>query len=91
MNKVELASAMAEKTGESKKLMELAIRAFMESVSEELADGGSVRLIGFGSFDVVERAERKGHNPKTREEIIISAHKVPRFKAGKGLKDSVNN
>lgn len=90
MNKSELITSMAEKSGLSKKDVEKALSAFTESIQDALVNGEKVQLIGFGSFEVRERAERKGRNPKTREEMIIPASKAPVFKAGKALKDSVN-
>ncbi len=89
MNKSELVAAIAEKSELTKKDAEKALNAFIESVTEALADGERVQLVGFGTFEVRQRAERKGRNPQTREEIIIPASKAPVFRAGKGLKDSV--
>ncbi len=90
MNKSELITAVVEKTELSKKDAEKAIKAFEEVVTEELVKGGKVQLVGFGTFEVTERAERIGRNPKTKEEMIIEASKAPKFKAGKALKDAVN-
>ena len=90
MNKSELIAAVVEKTELSKKDAEKAIKAFEEVVTEELVKGGKVKLVGFGTFEVTERAERIGRNPKTKEEMIIEASKAPKFKAGKALKDAVN-
>ncbi len=90
MNKSELITAVVEKTELSKKDAEKAIKAFEEVVTEELIKGGKVQLVGFGTFEVTERAERIGRNPKTKEEMIIEASKAPKFKAGKALKDAVN-
>lgn len=90
MNKAELITSMAEKSGLTKKDAEKALKGFMESVEEALVAGEKVQLVGFGTFETKERAERKGRNPKTKEEIIIKASKVPGFKAGKELKESVN-
>lgn len=90
MNKSELIAAMAEKTGLTKKDTEKTLKAFEETVTEELTAGGKVQLVGFGTFDVTHRAEREGRNPKTEEKIIIPATKAPKFKAGKALKDYVN-
>lgn len=90
MNKSELITSMAEKSGLSKKDAEKALNAFTESIQDALVNGEKVQLIGFGGFEVRERAERKGRNPKTKEEMIIPASKAPVFKAGKALKDSVN-
>ena len=90
MNKSELVAAMAEKTGLTKKDTEKTLKAFEETVTEELTAGGRVQLVGFGTFEVTQRAEREGRNPKTEEKIIIPATKAPKFKAGKALKDYVN-
>ncbi len=90
MKKTDLISAIAKKTGLSNSNAKAAADAFIEVVAEELANGGSVQLIGFGTFDVQERPARKGRNPLTGEEITIKASKSPRFKAGKALKDKVN-
>ena len=75
----------------TKKEAEKAVNAFVESVEEALVEGDKVSLVGFGTFEVRERSARKGRNPQTGEEISISASKVPAFKAGKALKDSVGN
>lgn len=90
MNKSELIAAIAAKTGETKKSAEASINAFVETVTEALAKGDKVQLVGFGSFEVRKRAARKGRNPQTKEEIKIPASKAPVFKAGKALKDLVN-
>lgn len=90
MNKVELVDAIAKKTGLTKKDTEATVKAFVESVSDSLAKGESVQLVGFGTFDVGARAARTGRNPKTGESITIKASKCPKFKAGKALKDKVN-
>lgn len=91
MNKAELVANMAEKSGLTKKDAELALNAFMESVEEALTSGGKVQLVGFGTFDVRERKERTGRNPRNPEETInIPASKAPVFKAGKALKEVVN-
>ena len=89
MNKTDLISAMAEKSGLTKKDAEKALNAFEDAVTEALSKGEKVQLVGFGSFEVRERAERVGRNPQTQEEIKIPATKVPVFKAGKMLKDAV--
>ena len=91
MNKAELVTAMAEQTELSKKDVEKALKAFVDVVSSELANGGKIQLVGFGTFDVTERAAREGRNPQTGEPMQIAASKAPRFKAGKALKDAVNN
>ena len=90
MNKAELITAIAAKTGESKKSVETFISAFTDVVSGSLVKGDKVQLVGFGSFEVRKRAARKGRNPQTKEEIKIPASKAPVFKAGKALKDVVN-
>ncbi len=89
MNKTELAAAIAEKAELSKKDAEAALNAMVEAVTEALQNGDKVQLIGFGSFEVKERAARTGRNPKTKEAIEIPASKCPVFKAGKALKDQV--
>ena len=91
MNKSDLIAAMAAKTGETKKSAEAFVNAFTEAVSEALTKGDKVQLVGFGSFEVRERAARNGRNPQTKAEIRIPASKAPVFKAGKALKDLVNN
>lgn len=90
MNKGELVSAIAEQTGLSKKDSEAALNSFINIVSEELENNKKVQLVGFGTFEVRERAARTGRNPQTKEEIQIPASKAPAFKAGKALKDRVN-
>lgn len=90
MNRTELVAAMAEKTQLSKKDAEAALKAFIDVVSEEMQKGEKVQLVGFGTFEVSERAAREGRNPKTGETMTISASKSPKFKAGKALKDLVN-
>lgn len=90
MNKMELVSAMADKTGLSKKDAEVALKAFTDVVAEELKKGEKIQLVGFGTFEVSERAARTGRNPQTGKEMTIPASKSPKFKAGKALKDSIN-
>ena len=90
MNKGELVAAIANKTELTKADAEKALKAFIETVSEELKNGGKVQLMGFGTFEVVERGERTGRNPQTGEEMKIAASKAPKFKAGKALKDALN-
>ena len=90
MNKSDLVAAMAEKAEMSKKDAEKALKAFEEVVTNELANNGKVQLVGFGTFDVAERAAREGRNPQTGEAMPILASKAPRFKAGKALKDAIN-
>jgi len=90
MNKSELVSAMAEKAGMTKKDAEKALKAFEESVTEELSKGGKIQLVGFMSIEVVARKEREGRNPRTSEVMIIPASNTVKFKVGKTLKDAVN-
>jgi len=90
MNKTELVAAIAELSGLSKKDSEKALQAFETAVQDELVKGGKVQLVGFGTFDVAERAAREGRNPQTGEAMPIAASKAPRFKAGKALKDAIN-
>lgn len=90
MNKQELISSVAEKSGLTKKDSEKAVNAVFGSIEESLAKGDKVQLVGFGTFEVRSRAARKGRNPQTGAEIEIEAAKVPAFKAGKALKDSVS-
>ena len=90
MNKTELVAAMAEQTNLSKKDAEAALQAFIDVVSEELKKGEKVQLVGFGTFEVSERAAREGRNPQTGETMEIKASKTPKFKAGKALKDMMN-
>ena len=89
MNKTELVAAVAAKAGISKKDADAAVAAVFASVTDALVNGDKVQLIGFGTFEVKERAARTGHNPKTGEAIEIAAAKVPSFKAGAALKDAV--
>jgi len=90
VNKSELITSMAEKSGLTKKETEVALKAFIESVEEALGKGEKVQLVGFGTFETRERAARMGRNPRTKEEIEIPASKAPVFKAGKEFKDIVN-
>ena len=90
MNKAELVAAMAEQTNLSKKDAEAALKAFIDVVSEELKKGEKVQLVGFGTFEVSERAAREGRNPQTGKTMTIAACKAPKFKAGKALKDAIN-
>lgn len=89
MNKTELIAAMAEKAELTKKDAEKALAAFIEVVEDALKANDKVQLVGFGTFEVKERAERKGRNPQTKQEITIPASKAPVFKVGKALKDTV--
>ena len=90
MNKTELIPAVAEKAELSKKDAEKAVKAFTDVVAEELVKGEKIQLVGFGTFEVSERAAREGRNPKNGEVMNIPASKTPKFKAGKALKDMVN-
>ncbi len=90
MNKTELVAAVAEQAGLSKKDAEAAVKAFTDVVSDALKNGDKIQLVGFGTFEVSERAAREGRNPKTGESMKIEACKTPKFKAGKALKDLVN-
>ena len=90
MNKADLISSIASKTGYSKKVSSEILNAFSETVTDALVNGEKVQLVGFGSFETKTRAARKGLNPQTKEEIKIPACKAPTFKAGKALKDIVN-
>ena len=90
MNRTELISAMSENANMTKVDAEKALKAFIDAVTDELKNGGKVQLVGFGTFEVAERAERQGRNPKTGEAITIAASKSPKFKAGRSLKDIVN-
>ena len=90
MNKTELVAAMAEKAGLSKKDAEAALKAFTDTVAEELKKGDKIALVGFGTFETKKRAARTGKNPQTGAAIKIAASTVPAFKAGRGLKDAVN-
>ena len=90
MNKTEFISAIAEKAELSKKDAEKAVKAFTDVVEEELKKGEKIQLVGFGTFEVSERAAREGRNPQTGETMKIEACKAPKFKAGKALKDAVN-
>ena len=90
MNKSELIDAIAESAELTKADAGRALDAFINTVTGALSNGDSVALVGFGTYSVIERAERKGRNPQTGREITIQAAKVPSFKAGKSLKDAVN-
>ena len=89
MNKNEFVTAIAEKSGLTKKDAEAALNAYTAVVTDTLKSGDSVQLIGFGTFEVRERAARPGRNPHTGENIEIAAAKVPAFKPGKALKDAI--
>ena len=90
MNKTELVAAIADEAGLSKKDAEKALKAFTDVVTEELKKGEKVQLVGFGTFEVSERAAREGRNPQTGAAMKIAASKAPKFKAGKALKDLIN-
>ena len=90
MNKTELVAAIADQAELSKKDSEKALKSFVDVVSKELKNGGKIQLVGFGTFEVSERAAREGRNPQTGKTMKIEACKAPRFKAGKALKDAIN-
>ena len=90
MNKTELVAAVAAQAEISKKDAEKAVKALTDVIAGELVKGEKVQLVGFGTFEVSERAARTGRNPQTGEEMTIAASKAPKFKAGKALKDAVN-
>jgi len=90
MNKTELIAAIAEGAELSKKDSEKALKAFIDAVTCQLKKGNKVQLVGFGTFEVSERAAREGRNPQTGKPMKIAACKAPKFKAGKALKDAVN-
>ena len=90
MNKTELVAAVAEQADISKKDAEKVLKAFVDVVTEEMRKGEKVQLVGFGTFEVSERAAREGRNPQTGKTMKIEACKAPKFKAGKALKDAVN-
>ena len=90
MTKAEIVTAIAEKSGLTKKDSEKALAAFIDTVTDTLSKGESIQLVGFGTFEVRERAARTGINPRSKEKIEIAATKVPAFKAGRALKDAVS-
>jgi DNA-binding protein HU-beta len=90
MNKTELVAAVADQAEISKKDAEKALAAFTAVVTDELKKGEKVQLVGFGTFEVVERKEREGRNPQSGAPMKIAASKAPKFKAGKALKDAMN-
>ena len=90
MNKTELIAAVAEQAEISKKDSEKALKAFIDVVTEQLKKGDKVQLVGFGTFEVSERAAREGRNPQTGKTMKIAACKAPKFKVGKALKDAIN-
>ena len=89
MNKAELILAVSEETGFSRKDVEAGVNAALGIITRTLSQEEKVQIVGFGSFETKHRAERLGRNPKTRESVVIPATKVPVFKAGKALKDAV--
>lgn len=89
MNKQDLVALVAEKAKLSKKESEAAVTAVVDGITDTLAKGDKVQLVGFGTFEVKQRQAREGRNPSTGEKIKIAAQKVPAFKAGKALKDKV--
>ena len=89
MNKSELVTAMAEKSSLSKKDCEAALDAFVSAIGDALKSGDKVQLVGFGAFEVKERAARTARNPRTNEPVNIPASKLPTFKPGKALKETV--
>jgi DNA-binding protein HU-beta len=90
MNKTELVTAIADQAEISKKDAEKALKAFTDVVGQQLKKGDKIQLVGFGTFEVSERAAREGRNPQTAKTMKIAASKAPKFKAGKALKDLVN-
>ena len=91
MTKTELINAVAEKAELTKKDADKAVSAVIDAITESLAKGEKIQLVGFGTFEVAERAQREGINPRTKETITIPASKAPKFKAMKSLKEKVNN
>ena len=91
MNKNELVASLAEKTGLKKTEVEKVLQAFTETVTDELKKGEKIQLVGFGTFETATREAREGRNPRTGATMKIAATKAPKFKAGKALKDAVNN
>jgi len=89
MTKAELITMVAEKSGTTKKQADIALSAVIDSITETLANGEKVQLVGFGTFEVRERAAREGVNPQNKKKIKIPAAKVPAFKAGRALKEAV--
>ena len=90
MNKTELVAALADQSGVSKKDAEKVLKAFTDVVTDELKKGGKVQLVGFGTFEVSQRAAREGRNPQSGKVMQIAASKAPKFKAGKAFKDALN-
>jgi len=90
MTKVELINAIADQAGLTKKDADAALKATVNAITDALKNGEKVQLVGFGTFEVRERGERTGRNPRTKETIVIPASKAPAFKAGRALKDAVS-
>ena len=90
MNKASLVKAVAEKMGDTQKVAAIAVDAVFESITEGMIEDGKVQVVGFGTFEVKDRAAREGRNPQTGETMEIAACKAPKFKPGKALKDAVN-
>ena len=90
MNKTELIAAVAKETGLPKQEADKAVKAVFDTIAAKHAEGEKVQLVGFGTFEVVEREAREGRNPKTGETMTIAAARCPKFKAGKALKDALN-
>lgn len=90
MNRAEFITALAEKTGLKKTEAERAVKGMQEIIAETLKNGDKVQLVGFGTFEAPEREAREGRNPRTGKPMSITASRVPKFKAGRGLKDAVN-
>lgn len=90
MNKPEFISAVAEKSGETKKSTEAVYSAIVQVVQDELVKGEKIQLLGFGNFEISERSARSGRNPQTGEKMTIPASRVPKFRPGKALKEAVN-
>lgn len=90
MNKAEFVTEVSERAELSKKDTEKALKAFTDVISAELKKGGKVQLVGFGTFEVSKRSAREGRNPQTGKQMVIAASNVPKFKAGKALKDFIN-
>ena len=89
MNKTDLVNVVAAETGLTKKDAEKAVAAVLDGITATLKKGGKVQLVGFGTFEVRNRAAKQGHNPRTGEPMTVPASKLPAFKAGKALKDAV--
>ena len=90
MTRTELVANVAEKAGITKKSADLVLNSLFDTIKQALVEGDKVQIIGFGTFEIRNRAARKGRNPQTNEEIDIPASKLPSFKAGKALKEAVN-